>query len=112
MKLMILIVPKKESNKIAKIIGDNKISFLTTVPAHGTATTEMLEYLSLGDIDTDLLLSIVDDADVTAIFETLEHSFEFVKRGKGVAFTVEINAVTKLGYQFLYQQTETKGALE
>lgn len=111
MKLMVLIIPKKESQKIAKLIADKKINFQTTVPAHGTATTEIIEYLSLGDVETDLLLSVVDDADVIDIFETLEATFDFVKRGQGVAFTVDINAITKLGYQFLYQQTETEGEM-
>lgn len=108
MKLMILIVPRNESEQVAKIIGDKKIDFQTTVPAHGTAPTEILEYLSLGDVEMDLLFSIIDDHDVLDIFKKLDEELGFLNSGHGVAFTVEINALTKLGYQYLYHQLDTQ----
>jgi len=107
-KLMILIVPRNESEQVAKIIGDKKIDFQTTVPAHGTAPTEILEYLSLGDVEMDLLFSIIDDHDVLDIFKKLDEELGFLNSGHGVAFTVEINALTKLGYQYLYHQLDTQ----
>lgn len=108
MKLMILIVPRNESEQVAKIISDKKIDFQTTVPAHGTAPTEILEYLSLGDVEMDLLLSVIDDDDVLDIFKILDEELGFLNSGHGVAFTVEIDALTKLGYQYLYHQLETQ----
>ena len=108
MKLMILIVPRNESEQVAKIISDKKIDFQTTVPAHGTAPTEILEYLSLGDVEMDLLLSVIDDDDVLDIFKKLDEELGFLNSGHGVVFTVEIDALTKLGYQYLYHQLETQ----
>ncbi|MDD3712630.1 MAG: hypothetical protein PHZ28_03935 [Candidatus Izemoplasmatales bacterium] len=108
MKLMILIVPRNESEQVAKIISDKKIDFQTTVPAHGTAPTEILEYLSLGDVEMDLLFSVIDDHDVLDIFKKLDEELGFLNSGHGVAFTVEIDALTKLGYQYLYHQLETQ----
>lgn len=108
MKLMILIVPRNESEQVAKIISDKKIDFQTTVPAHGTAPTDILEYLSLGDVEMDLLLSVIDDDDVLAIFKEMDEELGFLNSGHGVAFTIEIDALTKLGYQYLYHQLETQ----
>lgn len=108
MKLMILIVPRNESEQVARIISDKKIDFQTTVPAHGTTPTEILEYLSLGDVEMDLLLSVIDDDDVLDIFKILDEELGFLNSGHGVAFTVEIDALTKLGYQYLYHQLETQ----
>ncbi|MGE4571578.1 MAG: hypothetical protein AB7E09_02425 [Candidatus Izemoplasmatales bacterium] len=109
MKLMILIVPKTESDQISKIIGSYKIDFQAALPAKGTAPTEMLEYLSLGEKERDLIFSIVDDLDVEKIFEELKSKMNFLDSGHGVAFTISIDAITKLSYQYLYNELQTDG---
>lgn len=109
MKLLFLIVPKNLSEQASNILSNKKIDFQTVVPAVGTAPNELLEYLSLGDGERSLFFSIVDDSDVSVIFEELKDELEFLKSGKGVAFTVEIDAATKLGYLFLYNQLDTFG---
>ena len=108
MKLMILIVPRNESEQVAKIISDKKSIFKLQFRLTGLPPTEILEYLSLGDVEMDLLLSVIDDDDVLDIFKKLDEELGFLNSGHGVAFTVEIDALTKLGYQYLYHQLETQ----
>ncbi len=104
MKLFISIVPKSLSDDVSAIIGGEKIDFQTTIPALGTAPSEILEALSLGEAERDLILSIVDDDDIEKIFERLKNELDFLKSGHGVAFTLPMNAITKMGSQYLYHQ--------
>ncbi|HQN74815.1 MAG TPA: hypothetical protein PK160_02130 [Bacillota bacterium] len=107
MKLLILIAPKSSSAKISEIISSKRIDFQITVPARGTASTEILEYFSLGDIERDIIFSIVDNDDIDAIFNELKEQFDLSKSGHGVAFAVELDGATRLGYQYLYHQLES-----
>lgn len=107
MKLLILIIPKTASEKISEIISSKKIDFQITVPAVGTAPTEILEYFSIGEIERDMIFSIIDDNDIEPIFKDLEEKNDFLKSGHGVAFSVDLDGATKLGYQYLYHQLET-----
>ena len=104
MKLLISIVPKSLSEDVSRVIGEMKIDYQTAVPALGTAPSEILEALSLGEAERDVILSVVDDDDVKAIFDHLEDELDFTKSGRGVAFTVPMNAITKMGSQYLYHQ--------
>ena len=106
MKLLILIVPKSASERASEIISAKRLDFQITVPAKGTASTEILEYLSLGEIERDIIFSIIDDQDIPLIFEELKRGFNLSKKGNGVAFAIPLDGTTKLGYQYLYRQLE------
>jgi hypothetical protein len=75
----------------------------TIIKGVGTAPTEILDLLSLGESDKEVIFSIIDDQDLNIIFEALEDEFEFKKSAFGVAFTVDISTIGKLGYNHLYQ---------
>lgn len=106
MKLLILIVPKPLSEKVSDIVSSKTLDFQITVPAVGTAPTEILEYFSLGEIEKDMILSFVDDKDIDSIFDDLKTRYDILKSGHGVAFAVDVDGATKLGYQYLYHQLE------
>lgn len=109
MKILILIVPRSASTKVSEIISRKKIDFQITVPAIGTASTEILEYFSIGEIERDMIFSIIDDYDIDSIFNDLKSEYDFLKSGHGVAFSVDLDGATKLGYQYLYHQLESIG---
>ncbi len=108
MKLLISIVPKKYNDAVSAIVGERGIDFQTTVPASGTATSQILECLSLEATDKNVLLSLVGDDEVTGIFEALRTKLNFLESGKGVAFTVSIESMTKLGYKFVKARLDTE----
>jgi hypothetical protein len=90
------------NDAVAAVIGGGILDFQTTFLAQGTATSEILEYLSLAETEKNVLLSVVDDDDVPRIFERMRNELEFLKSGMGVAFTVSLDSITKAGRDWLY----------
>ncbi len=105
MKLLVTIIPRELSQKVAKTIGKNLIvDYQTTLMGAGTAPNAMLEYLSLGKTDKDIILNLIDDSDLPAIFKRLDDQFDFTHGHKGVAFAVELNSISKYAYQLLHHE--------
>lgn len=103
MKLLITIVPNGKANQVCNVIQEGVIHFQTILKAKGTAPTEMLELLSLGDQDKEVIFSLVDGNDAHLIMDSLEEKFNFSKSTFGVSFTVDVSTIGKLGYEWLYQ---------
>jgi hypothetical protein len=104
MKILISIVPKHDSQAVASITGGGIIQFQTVIPGLGTATSEILDYFCLGETDRDVILSLVDDNDIEPIFSDLKEKLDFLHSGRGVAFTISVDSISKLGYNFLYHK--------
>lgn len=102
-KMLITIVPKGKANQVCQVITQGVIHFQTIIKGVGTAPSEILDLLSLGESDKEVIFSIVDDQDLNITFEALEDAFEFKKSAFGVSFTVDISTIGKLGYNHLYQ---------
>lgn len=61
--------------------------------ARGSASSELLDYLGIGESEKDFICVLSDSAGVNPIFEQLTQNKKF---GKGIAFTLPINAITQL----------------
>ena len=101
MKLLITIIPREYNDEIATIIGGKTIDYQTSVLGSGTATSEILQYLSLGETERSIILSLVDDGDIEPIFSQLKTEVDFLKHGMGVAFTIPIISISKAGYKVI-----------
>ena len=105
MKLLVTIVPREISKKVSKAISKNLIvDYQTTLMGAGTAPNAMLEYLSLGKTDKDVIFNLIEDSDLPGIFKRLDEQFDFTNDHKGVAFAVELNSISKYAYQLLHHE--------
>ena len=72
------------------------------MPAHGTAKTEMLEYLGLMDDDKAVIFNIIREDQVANTLAALDEKFHTIRKGKGIAFTVPLTGTIGVAiYQFL-----------
>jgi len=101
MKLLISIVPKKHNDTVCAIIGKHGIDYQTTVSGSGTASSEILEFLSLSATDKHVILSLVDDQDVSAVLDALNATLNFSRSGVGGVIVVSVSSMAKLGYSFI-----------
>jgi len=104
MKLLISIVPRDKSELVSGVIGNGILDYQTIVPGHGTATSEILEALCLGETDRDVLFSLVDDKDIEPIFKRLINELDFLDSGMGVAFAIPLDGISKVAFQYLYHE--------
>lgn len=108
MKLLITIVPKTKADQVARVIHQGMIQFQTTMLGKGTAPTEIMEMLCMGNQEKEVLFSVIDDQDVQMIFDDLNEAFDFEHSHFGVAFTVDVDSIGKMGYDFLYEVEEAQ----
>lgn len=101
MKLLVCIVPPSMIDEANRIIGTGQINFQTIVLGKGTAPSEILEYLALGETDRHVILATVEENDLPSIYQQLVDELDFLKSGRGVAFTIPVGSISKLAYDSL-----------
>ena len=62
----------------------------------GTASSQMLEYLSLSDTKKDVVFSLIDSSDEKEILDLLNHHFHIKKNNHGIAFTIALTSINSL----------------
>ncbi|MES9144007.1 hypothetical protein ABEP44_12820 [Cutibacterium acnes] len=92
-KLIVAIVDRGKSEKITKIYKDNNITFQFICLGKGTANSEILDYLGLGETEKDVVLGTVIEEKVQHILQILTNEMQFNKPGNGIAFTIPITSV-------------------
>lgn len=101
MKLLVTIVERDKGEKVTTLISQFKVDYSVVFLGQGTASSKMLEYLSLEDTKKDIVLSLIDDADEKSILDTLSRYFESNQRHHGIAYTVELTSINRLAFKYL-----------
>ena len=102
LELLILVVNRNKTEFYIDFLHNFKINLHTIMPAHGTAKTEMLEYLGLMDDDKAVIFNIVREDQVANTLAALDEKFHTIRNGKGIAFTVPLTGTIGVAiYQFL-----------
>lgn len=92
-KLVISIVPRNKGNMLIgdceKSCGGSKI----VLRGEGTASSEMLELLGLGEIEKDVVLMFVGADSAHDTLDFINRKMNLEEIGEGIAFTVNINGI-------------------
>lgn len=81
--------------KFLKFLNKYKIKFKTIINATGTASSSLLDYFGLNEIDKILILSIVPTNYAKYILMEMTKKLSINEPGKGIAFTIPISSSTK-----------------
>lgn len=102
LELLVLIVNRSKAEFYLDFLNGFEINLHTVMPAHGTAKTEMLNYLGLSDDSKAVIFNIIREDQVSAALSALEEKFHTIRNGKGIAFTVPLTGTIGVAiYQFL-----------
>ncbi len=102
LELLVLVVNRSKTEFYIDFLHTFEINLHTVLPAHGTAKTEILEYLGLADDDKAVILNIIREDQVPAALAALDEKFHTIRKGKGIAFTVPLTGTIGVAiYQFL-----------
>lgn len=93
LKLIITIVDRKVGKKVVKLFEKNGCYFHKTLLGKGTVSQEIYEYLGLGEIEKDVVLSIADEKIVPKLLELLVEKLHFDLPGKGIACSIPISSI-------------------
>ena len=102
LELLFTVVNRQKAEFYMDLLQSFDVNMQLAMIAHGTAKTEMLNYLGLVDSEKVVIISVIRDDAVKPALKALEEKFATIKNGKGIAFTVPMTStIGKAIYQFL-----------
>jgi len=87
-KLLCVIINRKKIKKIEKSYRRHRVIPTIACLAEGTADSDILDCLGLGESDKEVVISLIHNSEVPELFQTLKEDLSFKKPGKGIAFTI------------------------
>ena len=101
MKLMLVITDKGKTQMLMKAINQMNSLISVTFLGKGTASSEILDVLSLAQTDKDVLFAFANDNEIKYIFSKLEEELHFTKKKLGVACSISLNGITQKTLQHI-----------
>lgn len=93
--MMTMIFNKKNEKEFINLLNKYKVKFKAITFGKGTASSSVLEYFGLNELDKVLLLSIMPYNMSKHILKDLNNKFLIEEPGNGIAFTIPISSSTQ-----------------
>ena len=101
-KILVTIVDRKKADFYTSALEGYNVNMQTIIYGHGTATSDILNYLGLNQTDKAVILSVVQEDKIKDILNAYEDKYFKTKNGKGIAFTIPIKSIIGVAvYKFL-----------
>lgn len=94
-KLLVTIVNRGKGEKLTELYRSNNISYNIICLGRGTANSDILEYLGIGESEKDVVISVVHEEDIENVMQKLNDKLNFSSQGTGIAFTIPISSVDR-----------------
>lgn len=94
-KLIVCIVSRGTSERITELCLSHRIAFHLTLHGHGTADSNILDYLGLGETEKDVVLLCVRQSNADDFLKRLSTTLHLNKPGTGIAFSIPLSSVAE-----------------
>lgn len=101
MKLLVTIVPRGKGEELTTLISQFEVDYSVVFLGQGTASSKMLEYLSLENTKKDIVFSLIGDTDEKKLLGILNKHFKLDQRHHGIAYTVGLTSINRLAFKYL-----------
>ncbi len=91
--LMFTVLSRKHDKQAVDLFTDEGVLYQLVLLGHGTASTEMREYLGLGEAEKVVFMHVLPRPLAQAITQKLSEEFHLNKPGNGITFTIPIDCV-------------------
>lgn len=95
LKLLVTITDRQKGELAARVCGGLGLHFHLGMFGRGTASSEMLDFLGLGETDKILLLSLVPEPLIPAVKADLVRALRLRHPGKGILFTLPLSGINQ-----------------
>ena len=112
MKAMILIADYSCGHLVQNILIEENIPCRFLTHAYGSADSEMLDYLGLGENKKVTAFSFVSDENVMHLYEIFNNKLSLSEAGKGIAFTIPITAASGTAFKLNKTSPDKEGTKE
>jgi nitrogen regulatory protein PII len=104
---MITIVDRGKADKVTHILNEQNIHYHFVSLGHGTASSDILDYLGIGETEKDLVISVIPEYKVPAAFNALSEKMKLKYPGMGIAFTLPLSGISSLFIKALHQENQS-----
>ncbi len=95
-KLLLGIVNRKDELKLKEVIDDCSVALSYTFDGMGTARSQLLDYLGIGETEKTIVLSVIPETDEERIMRNLRRELSLYLAGRGIAFTIPLTGISKI----------------
>lgn len=116
MKVLFTIVDYSLGEEVTEIYKKHRLPLHVLTHGHGSVSSELLDYLGLGEQKKIIIISIIPESKIKDIFDVLIKQMHFNKQGVGIAFTLPVSSISsfisnlcsKTNLQLKYESEENK----
>ncbi len=94
LKIVVSIIDYELINKISELYLQNGLPLHIVTHGHGSATSEILDYLGIGETRKAVIVSLSTENSAKKVFGALISKMNFNKPGTGIAFTIPLSSAT------------------
>lgn len=100
-EVVVAVVDVAQSQKVLRLFREHQVLIYFVCMAHGTAKTEMLDLLGIGETAKAVVLCLTSGARAHLLLEKLGHALQMRYPGRGIAFTLPVNGIGARWHQLL-----------
>lgn len=104
LKVLFTIIDYKQEPELLKLYNEQHIPFHLIFHGQGTASSQILDYLGLGDTKKFVVISIIPDYKISVILDILQSKLHFNMAGRGIAFTIAITGISSILCKIIAEQ--------
>ncbi|MCL1963857.1 MAG: P-II family nitrogen regulator [Firmicutes bacterium] len=93
LKLLMTIVDRGKGQTAVNLLLADGVLFHRIVLGRGTAKTEILDLLGIGETSKDIVLTVLPEWHVHRALHKLKNTLQFDNPGHGIAFTIPISSI-------------------
>ncbi len=94
LKAVVSIVDYRYADKVSQLYLKNNVPLNLITHGHGSATSDILDYLGIGETKKGVIVSLATSKAAKSILNKLASEMNFDKPGTGIAFTVPLSSAS------------------
>ena len=102
-ELVVSVIDVNQGEKVLRVYRENHALIDWICMAHGTARTEMLDLLGIGETAKVIVMCVIDHAGAQRLLAHLGRDLQMRYPGKGIAFSVPITGIGLRWHKLLTQ---------
>lgn len=95
-KLLVSIVNKRDEIRLKEVIDDVSVALAVTFDGTGTAHSQVLDYLGIGETEKSVVFSLIPEGDEEKIVREIRNRISLYLVGRGISFTVPLTGISEI----------------
>ena len=95
-KLLVSIVNRKDEVRLKEVIDEVSVALSVRFEGLGTAHSQVLDYLGIGETEKTVAFSLIPEGDEDAIMREIRGKMSLYLVGRGISFTVPLTGISEI----------------